>query len=277
MKLSSKILIGLGIALFIIPIVTTSYIVGHDRVDTKVYEDILRQEGTDPNSKDTYLKTFKTKNFNNVNVIGNQKGSIGLFLVKSDKYAVKIDKNSESEVAVSVNAEGQLNIELKDNAKSYYNRIYIFTPNIAQIKLSNLIVNDFSGQCDQLEIIGDSIEEFKFNSNIAINKLTLHLKKSLLKSSESESLQIPDFTLDLDSSVVNLVNQNNGQVFVQAKDSKVNFFAKDPNVKLKSLHLKTVGNSIINLNDSQFESIDGQLSEETKTDFSIGLLRRILK
>lgn len=277
MKLSSKILIGLGIALFIIPIVTTSYIVGHNRVDTKVYEDILRQEGTDPNSKDTYLKTFKTKNFNNVNVIGNQKGSIDLFLVKSDKYAVKIDKNSESEVAVSVNAEGQLNIELKDNAKSYYKRIYIFTPNIAQIKLSNLIVNNFSGKCDQLEIIGDSIEEFKFNSNIAINKLTLHLKKSLLKSSESESLQIPDFTLDLDSSVVNLVNQNNGQVFVQAKDSKVNFFAKDPNVKLKSLHLKTVGNSIINLNDSQFESIDGQLSEETKTDFSIGLLRRILK
>ena len=277
MKLSSKILIGLGIALFIIPIVTTSYIVGHNRVDTKVYEDILRQEGTDPNSKDTYLKTFKTKNFNNVNVIGNQKGSIGLFLVKSDKYAVKIDKNSESEVAVSVNAEGQLNIELKDNAKSYYKRIYIFTPNIAQIKLSNLSVNDFSGQCDQLEIIGDSIEEFKFNSNIAINKLTLHLKKSLLKSSESESLQIPDFTLDLDSSVVNLVNQNNAQVSVQAKDSKVNFFAKNPNVKLKTLHLKTVGNSIINLNDSQFESIDGQLSEETKTDFSIGLLRRILK
>ena len=103
------------------------------------------------------------------------------------------------------------------------------------------------------------------------------MKKSLLKSSESESLQIPDFTLDLDSSVVNLVNQNNGQVFVQAKDSKVNFFAKDPNVKLKSLYLKTVGNSIINLNDSQFESIDGQLSEETKTDFSIGLLRRISK
>jgi hypothetical protein len=277
MKLSSKILIGLGIALFIIPIVTTSYIVGHNRVDTKVYEDILRQEGTDPNSKDTYLKTFKTKNFNNVNVIGNQKGSIGLFLVKSDKYAVKMDKNSESEVAVSVSAEGQLNIELKDNAKSYYKRIYIFTPNIAQIKLSNLIVNDFSGQCDQLEIIGDTIEEFKFNSNIAINKLTLHLKKSLLSTSESESLQIPDFTLDLDSSVVNLVNQNNAQVSVQAKDSKVNFFAKNPNVKLKTLHLKTVGNSIINLNDSQFESIDGQLSEETKTDFSIGLLRRILK
>lgn len=277
MKLSSKILIGLGIALFIIPIVTTSYIVGHNRVDTKVYEDILRQEGTDPNSKDTYLKTFKTKNFNNVNVIGNQKGSIGLFLVKSDKYAVKMDKNSESEVAVSVTAEGQLNIELKDNAKSFYKRIYIFTPNIAQIKLSNLSVNDFSGQCDQLDIIGDTIEEFKFNSNIAINKLTLHLRKSLLNSTQSESIQIPDFNLDLDSSVVNLFNQNNGQVFVHAKDSKVNFSGKDPNVKLKSLHLKTVGNTVINLNDSQVENIDGQLSDETKTDFTLSTLRKFLK
>ncbi|KKX47821.1 hypothetical protein [Sphingobacterium sp. IITKGP-BTPF85] len=145
MKLSSKILIGLGIALFIIPIVTTSYIVGNNRVDTKVYEEMLRKEGNEPDSKDTYLKTYKTKSFTNLNIIGNNKGSICLFIVKSDKYAVKVDNRSESEVAVSVKADGQLNIGLKDNAKPYTKLIYVFTPDISRIKLSEVVIADFSG------------------------------------------------------------------------------------------------------------------------------------
>lgn len=277
MKLSSKILIGLGIALFIIPIVTTSYIVGNNRVDTKVYEEMLRKEGSEPDSKDTYLKTYKTKSFTNLNIIGNDKGSIGLFIVKSDKYAVKVDKNSEGEISIDVDGNGQLNIELKDNAKSYYKRIYIFTPDIKQIEFSAIHVSSFSGQYDQLEIVGDKVEDFTFNSDVVVNDLSLRLKSSHISGDRQESFKLNQLILDLDSSDVNFVKQDYEHVFIQAKDSKVNFKGDNPDLKLKLLNLKTVGHTSIDLNDFQVENAQGELSEETKTDFPVSLLRKILK
>ncbi|AIM36399.1 hypothetical protein KO02_06565 [Sphingobacterium sp. ML3W] len=277
MKLSSKILIGLGITFFVIPIVMTSYIAGDNRVDSKVYEEILRKEGNDPKSEDTYLKTYHTNSFRNLKINGNQKGAIALFIVKSDQYAVKVDKNSEREVLVVVDGNGQLNIELTDNAKSYYKRIYIFTPDIKQIELSEVRVNNFSGQCDQLEIFGNKIEDFTFDSNVQINALSLRLKNSLISGDRQQSFNLDQLTLDLDSSDVNIAKQNYEDVFIQAKDSKVNFSGENPDAKLKFLNLKTVGNTSIGLGNLQVENIEGQLSQETKTDLPVSLLRKIIK
>jgi hypothetical protein len=250
---------------------------GNNRVDTKVYEGILKVEGSDPDSKDTYLKTYKTKSFVNLNIIGNNNGTIGLFVVKSDKYAVKVDKNSEGEVSIDVDGNGQLNIELKDNAKSYYKRIYVFSPDMKQIELSGIRVNGFSGQYDQLEIIGNKIEDFTFNSDLVVNALSLRLKNSLISGDRQEQFKLAQLTLDLDSSDVNFVKQDYEHVFIQAKDSKVNFRGDNPDLKLKLLNLKTVGHTSIDLNDLQVENAPGALSEETKTDFPVSLLRKILK
>lgn len=277
MKLSSKLLIGLGIALFVIPIPTFTYILGNDRVDAKVYEDILKVEGNNPNSDDTYLKTFKTKNFNELQITGNQHGSVKLYLVKSDQYAVKIDKNNADALNVRVSENGQLLIDFKEDKHSYFKRIYIFTPDVKLLKLSNVHVGEFVAKLDELEIVGEQVQDIHFSEETEINKLTLKLNKSALGGDGRQRLLVNQLVVDLDSSDINLVKQNYDHVFVQAKDSKVNFSGENSEVKLKHLSVHTTGTTTIGLNDLVVDQIDGQLSDESKTDFPVYLLRKILK
>lgn len=277
MKLSSKLLIGLGIALFVIPIPTFTYILGNDRVDAKVYEDILKVEGNNPNSDDTYLKTFKTKNFNELQITGNQHGSVKLYLVKSDQYAVKIDKNNADALNVRVSENGQLLIDFKEDKHSYFKRIYIFTPDVKLLKLSNVHVGEFVAKLDELEIVGEQVQDIHFSEETEINKLTLKLSKSAFGGNGQQRFLVNQLVVDLDSSDINLVKQNYDHVFVQAKDSKVNFSGENSEVKLKHLSVHTTGTTTIGLNDLVVDQIDGQLSDESKTDFPVYLLRKILK
>ncbi|UIR56950.1 hypothetical protein LZQ00_03825 [Sphingobacterium sp. SRCM116780] len=283
MKLSTKILIGLGIAMFVIPIVTTAYIVGNNSIDVKLYEETMRKEANNPNAKDTYLKTFKTKDFHQLQIKGNNQASIGLFIVKSDQYAVKIAKSNEKEVAIHVDENGQLRIELKEASQRYYNTIYIFTPDIKQIDLTQIAINSFSAKQDQLEITGNQLHELHFYPEMAINTLSLRMKNSHIEADDERNgndlrpTQIKQLTLALDSSKVNFSKQNYESVSIQAKDSEVYFKSGNPDAIVKWLDVKTVGNTFIGLNDLQVQTLQGQLSDGTKTDLPAQILRKLLK
>lgn len=286
MKLSSKILIGLGIALFIIPIVTTSYIVGHNRVDTKVYEDILRQEGTDPNTKDTYLKTVKGNDFKKISITGNDSLnyviSIKLFIVKSDKYAVKIAKSDAERLTISSNDHAELNIKFHNSDNLINVPIYIFTPNLQEIDLKDLMVNEFSTKQDELTIVGNHVSGFIINDGTEINNFNFILKHSEFainngQQNQQVSSSLKHLYVDLDSSNVNFAKQNYESVQIKAKDSQVYFTGENEGRYLKNMNLETFGANTIGFSDYQIGALTGKLSDETKTDFTLSTLRKFLK
>lgn len=286
MKLSTKLLIGLGIALLIIPTVTTSYIVGHNSVDITVYNEILNQEGKDPNTKDTYLKTFKSNNFKRINITGsdslNYVISIRLYIIKSDKYAVKIAKEDAERLTIRSDENGQLNIKFSAEDNLINTAIYIFTPDLQQIDLSNLMVNEFSTKQDELTIVGNKLSGFIMNNGTQIKKLNFILKYSQFATNNGEqdspvSFNLNHLNFDLDSSNVNFAKNNYESVQIKAKDSQLYFVGENEGRYLKTMNLETFGTSTIGFNDYQIGALSGRLSDETKTDFTISTLRKLLK
>ncbi len=286
MKLSTKLLIGLGIALLIIPAVTTSYIVGHNSVDITVYNEILNQEGKDPNTKDTYLKTFKSNNFKRINITGsdslNYVISIRLYIIKSDKYAVKIAKEDAERLTIRSDENGQLNIKFNYYDNYYNTPIYIFTPDLQQIDLSNLMVNEFSTKQDELTIVGNKLSGFIMNNGTQIKKLNFILKYSQFATNNGEqdspvSFNLNHLNFDLDSSNVNFAKNNYESVQIKAKDSQLYFVGENEGRYLKTMNLETFGTSTIGFNDYQIGALSGRLSDETKTDFTLSTLRKLLK
>lgn len=286
MKLSTKLLIGLGIALLIIPTVTTSYIVGHNSVDINVYNEILNQEGKDPNTKDTYLKTVKSNDFKSISITGsdslNYVISIRLFIIKSDKYAVKIAKGDAERLTIKSDENGQLNIKFNYHDNYYNTPIYIFTPDLQQIDLSNLMVNEFSTKQDELTILGNQLSGFSINTGTTINNLNFVLKNSEFAINNGEqdrpaSFNLKHLNFDLDSSNVNFAKDNYESVQIKAKDSQLYFVGENEGRYLKTMNLETFGTSTIGFNDYQIGALTGKLSDETKTDFTLSTLRRFLK
>ncbi|MGA6117635.1 hypothetical protein [Sphingobacterium anhuiense] len=286
MKLSTKLLIGLGIALLIIPTVTTSYIVGHNSVDITVYNEILNQEGKDPNTKDTYLKTFKSNNFKRINITGsdslNYVISIRLYIIKSDKYAVKIAKEDAERLTIRSDENGQLNIKFSAEDNLINTAIYIFTPDLQQIDLSNLMVNEFSTKQDELTIVGNKLSGFIMNNGTQIKKLNFILKYSQFATNNGEqespvSFNLNHLNFDLDSSNVNFAKNNYESVQIKAKDSQLYFVGENEGRYLKKMNLETFGTSTIGFNDYQIGALSGRLSDETKTDFTLSTLRKFLK
>lgn len=286
MKLSTKLLIGLGIALLIIPTVTTSYIVGHNSVDINVYNEILNQEGKDPNTKDTYLKTFKSNNFKRINITGsdslNYVISIRLYIIKSDKYAVKIAKEDAERLTIRSDENGHLNIKFNYYDNYYNTPIYIFTPDLHQIDLSNLMVNEFSTKQDELTIVGNKLSGFIMNNGTQIKKLNFILKYSQFATNNGEqdspvSFNLNHLNFDLDSSNVNFAKNNYESVQIKAKDSQLYFVGENEGRYLKNMNLETIGASTIGFNDYQIGALSGKLSDETKTDFTLSTLRKFLK
>lgn len=286
MKLSSKILIGLGVALFIIPIVTTSYIVGHNSIDINVYNAILNQEGKDPNTKDTYLKTVKSNDFKRISITGSDSVNyvipIRIYVIKSDKHAVKIAKEDAERLTIKSGENGQLNIKFKDYDNYYNTPIYIFTPDLQQIDLTNLMVNEFSIKQDELTIVGNKLSGFVMNNGTEIKKLNFILKYSEFQINNGVqdgpvSFNLKHLNFDLDSSNVNFVKNNYETVQIKAKDSKLYFVGENEGRYLKNINLETFGASTIGFNDYQIGALTGKLSDETKTDFTLSTLRKFLK
>lgn len=286
MKLSTKLLIGLGIALLIIPTVTTSYIVAHNSVDINVYNEILNQEGKDPNTKDTYLKTIKTNDFKRISITGidsvNYVVSIRLFIIKSDKYAVKISKEDAERFTIKSDETGQLNIKFSTQDNLINTAIYIFTPDLQQMELSNLMVNEFSTKQDELTILGNKLSGFSINTETIINNLNFVLKHSEFAINNSDQDRPASFNLnhlnfDLDSSNVNFAKNNYESVQIKAKDSQLYFVGENEGKYLKTMNLETFGTSTIGFNDYQIGTLAGKLSDETKTDFTVSTLRKFLK
>lgn len=286
MKLSTKLLIGLGIALLIIPTVTTSYIVGHDSIDINVYNEILNQEGKDPNTKDTYLKTVKSNDFKRISITGSDSVNyvipIRIYVIKSDKHAVKIAKEDAERLTIKSDENGQLSIKFNYYGNYYNTPIYIFTPDLEQIDLTKLMVNEFSAKQDELTIVGTALSGFVMKDGTEIKNLNFVLKHSKFAINNGEqdgniSVGIKNLNLNLDSSDVNFAKQNYESVQIKAKDSQLYFVGENEGRYLKTMNLETFGTSTIGFNDYQIGGLTGRLSDETKTDFTLFTLRKFLK
>lgn len=280
MKLSSKLLIVLGVAVLAIPLLTASYIESTDRVDGQTYTETLNKEAKDPHAKDVYLKTVQANPFNKITITGEGARWIEVHLIESKEHAVKMGKNDQVKMEVR---DGILHIGLLKTERYFTNILYIFAPQVNTVKLTDVTVSDFFAKQPYLQIIGDRIQDFSFNEDSKIQSLDMELKGSHLgsdyrpfpKKGDTRLKLVNRFDLKLDSCEANLLGGSTDTLNLYAKDSKLSFSKVRAQTGVLDLH--TVGQTNVALDSLTAGEIKGQLSDQTTTDMPVHLLRKLLK
>jgi hypothetical protein len=281
MKLSTKIIMGLAIGLFAVPMLVASYLVRINRVDAKKYNAAVEQEVSKPDAKDVYFRSFPVADFDKLNIVGTKGSGIGLYWVKSNKFMVKVNKSQADFVKTNVDQSGNLTLNVLAGGEGYYKSIYIFSPDLKVLKLKNVGINELSAKLKELTVVGDSVEVFSLADKSHINALNLNLTNSNIDDlggtdSRGNSL-VNSLFVNMANSVVGLSRTNYQSADIIANNSEVFFNRKGSNAKVDFLNIKTEGKSSVRLDSLQWGMLNGSLSNDTKIDLPVHALRSLIK
>ncbi|WP_343555356.1 hypothetical protein [Sphingobacterium sp.] len=281
MKLSTKIIMGLAIGLFAVPMLVASYLVSINRVDAKKYNAEVEQEVSKPDAKDVYFRSFPLAVFDKLYIIGKNANGIGLHWVKSDKFMVKVNKSQAEYVKTSVDQSGNLTLDFLPGGDEFYKSIYIFSPDLKVLNLKNAGINELSAKLNELTVVGDSVDVFSLAEKSTITTLNLNLTNSTIDDlggtdSKGNSL-INRLFVNTTNSVLGLPRTNYQSADIIANNSEVYFNRKGPNAKVDFLNIKTEGSSSVRLDSLQWGALNGSLSNDTKIDLPVHALRSLIK
>jgi len=146
MKTSNKLLIAFAAALILIPILGM-FIVSATQYKTGNYEDIVKADRKIENfsTPTTNMEALAVQNsFTSVNITDAKGKVLNVQLIKDQKFGVKVPAAYKDLITLSVDANGQLQIAIKDNPKSddnkresYYTNIYVYAPSFTELNVSN--------------------------------------------------------------------------------------------------------------------------------------------
>ncbi|WP_159636441.1 hypothetical protein [Sphingobacterium composti Ten et al. 2007 non Yoo et al. 2007] len=274
MKLSNKLLIGVGVSLFtlILSIVVVANIGGVDQAE---YWKSIENEAKNFNSESKYLKGAKLNTYRSISIKSEHSRGLYLHLIKDATFAYK--SNSElNEVEVSADNEGLI---LNFKTKSFqYLHVYLYAPHFENVTLSNLNLDELVTSEDSLKL---DILNASWGSYNIDNESLKSLDLSLTNSSIDNTLKIgklENLNLKLTNSAIKLQPSSIKGLAVQAENSK--FAIEEPNgpTTISSLSVVTQGKSTISLPTKiSVDKIEGNLSDSTSTNFPVFLLKNLIK
>lgn len=275
MKLSNKLLIGLGIGLFTL-ILSGVIIANTGGVDQAEYWKSIENEAKNFSSESKYLKGNKLNTYNSIKLNSEHSRGVQLHLIKDETYGFK--SNSEAnEVEVSSNDNEGLVLNFK--TKSYHHlHVYLYAPHFENVTLSNLNLDELVTSEDSLKL---DILNASWGSYNIDNESLKFLNLSLTNSSIDNTLKIgklENLNLKLTNSAVKLQPSSIKGLTVQAENSR--FAIEEPNgtTTISSLSVVTQGKSTISLPTKiSVDKIEGNLSDSTSTNLPVFLLKNLIK
>ncbi|GHE23413.1 hypothetical protein [Sphingobacterium griseoflavum] len=281
MKTSSKLLIILGIALFLVPISIMSFTVLRNRVDIFDYQRDMDEESSSLEVEDVYLRSTKVDAFEKIRFEGNdQMGPIELIVVKSDQHGVKLDKNISEALKFDVDKNGVLTVSDGGGQHVYFSKLYVFSPRITALDLQDVDLQ-IKIQADSLAVKGYRLRGFSIQPGSKVDHLALTAKDSYLGIDEHNregrgEYEVGSLVLDVDNSNVSLDRQGWRRLTIKAKDAKVRVRNSDKGRALDDLILATQGTNDIKLDSLQAKRFSGSLSDQTVTDLPVEKLRSLI-
>ncbi|WP_437922207.1 hypothetical protein [Sphingobacterium sp. LRF_L2] len=287
MKTSSKYSIGLGLLVFIVPLLILSFSVTKGRVNEVEYRKAIEEEASNSEAADFYLKTIRVKPFKKLQIVGTgEESSINVYIVKSEQYALKIARDGEMSKDVTVDESGLLRIDAPVNTLNYgQNNLYIFAPKIDELDLSNVTIGDVDIHTDSLIVRADRLKGFNFSPGSTMDKLHLNIRNSILNMENKERAdaasqwQVPDLFLELDSATCSLINPHFNRLKIKSENSSVNFVDKNKENKehINDLEIYTKGSNDLRLDVVDIHKLSGSLSEETSIDLPLKRVIRLVR
>lgn len=280
MKLSNKLLIGLSLLVYIVPL--SAYISTRSGgIDSKEFYEKVNQESRSFNTPSKLLRPEKVKPFENIQLIGDER--IKLYLVKDDVYGIKLVDNKKNTTKVSYGANEELIIHV--NSASYLaNQIFIYAPSFHEITLNGISLDNFVVDQDSISLnvirgtnsfaLGN--ERLKFvKANFTKSKVNLKLGKGL----QHLDLRLKDAAVVSNISNLNhflLTTANSSYSMGKPEKEKAPSSINPLLIKYFSIH--TEGSSNIWFPEKvNIENIEGSLSDSTFIHLPITSLRKLIK
>lgn len=269
MKTSNKMLIGIAIALFVIPISTMVFSSLNGRVDYGEYNRGIAAEGADLNTEDRFLSTTKLKEFKDIKFVSPSYAYLRLHLVKSNEYGVKTNRSNSSNLSYEVDENGTLLITLQ-NGSSHGPAIYIYAPDINHIEFDKVELGELRTEQDSLSLVLSNYrnrQETVITENLNLDFLHLSLNDAewTMRGSSQMFAQLETLDIKLNNSKISLKSDHYNRVLVNAKNS---FFqispAKGKNTTVGALNVNTLGKSTVALEERvRIDSLSGVISDST--------------
>jgi hypothetical protein len=259
MKLSNKLLIGLSLLVYIVPL--SAYISEKiNNVDAKDFYGSLDQESKSFAAAKKYLKAVKVEPFKNIKIVGNN-DLINLHLIQDDSYGIKTVESTQYEAKV--------NIQIKSIFYSS-NQVYIYAPNFSEISLNSVNLDQFVTKQDSLHLnIIEGTNLCVLYNNESLKSATLNFTNSKVNLKLGRELQNLNLQLKDSEIVSDLSSFNN---FSLKAENSVYKMTQPQNVKIEEgsyfglfnrLSIQTQGKSNIWIPENfKIDHIEGNLSQK---------------
>lgn len=268
MKASNKMLIGIAVALLVIPISTMVFSSLNGRVDYDEYRRGVAIESVKLDTEDKFLTTTKLEEFNDVKISSDDYSYLHVHLVKSDEYGVKINRTTHGELSYEIDEEGTLHISVPE-VGSYYPTIFLFAPNIHHVEFDRVHIGALHTEQDSLSLFFNRMHPnetvIEENPNLAFLHLNLNNSDWTMRGSSPMFEQLKSIEVELEDSSISLESDYYNEILIHANNSSFKIDpAKDSQAKIGRLTVNTLGKSTISLEERvRVDSLSGSISDST--------------
>lgn len=281
MKTSNKLLIALAISLIIIPIIVIAIDVKMNYSDKKTFFKHLKEN----NNFNAPLEGFERKEmpaFSEIDIEDGNNAYINFNIIKSDKSGIKIPVELSQLYDFSVDNNQRLQIKLKQASQKMKNSftIYVYSNSVKMLSVAKAGGFTLAVSVDSLTMIAKDINRLSFegSSNVRGLKLTADKVKDL---SFFDSKGIKNVNLDLNESNIStskslfqsLRINSSGKSDIEIYGDK----GHQSKYEIGFLSIQTTGKSNLKLEDLIVHQSSGSLSDSTKVNMPVYILKTMFK
>lgn len=272
MKTSNKLLIAFASALILIPVLGM-VIVSATQYKTGSYKDVVHKtENLSTPTKN--METLAVQSpFTSINIADAKEMTLNVQLVKDEKLGVKVPAEYKDLITLTVDANGQLQIEIKDQAKSgdqkgnnSYAKIYVYAPSFKGLNVSNAHDVYVTAVADSLAVDIQKAGSLTLNSESKIENLkvkTLDVANVYFSehNMKTVSLDLTNAKLTTNSSSFESLS-----ILCTGKSEVVLIGSYDQTKKytINNLVLNTTGTADVKFENITVNNCAGKLSDQTQ-------------
>lgn len=280
MKTSNKLIIAFALALTLIPLLGMVYIAQVDYVDAKssgVDAKTFEQFSTPSNHM---VSIAVSTPFESVNIADAKGMYVNIHLINDEKFGIKISKSMNDLISTSVDANGQLQITVKDNPNNQnYITILIYAPRLKQLDLAQADGLDLTTKMDSLSLNVKGTSSIRFNENIHLANLNLSTVdvsevyvrdtqiKSMVLNLKNTSFKSEDSSFDN----VAITTAGKSEIRITGDSEKADKYG------IKNLVLNTLDQTFVKLEDINIVNCSGSFSDQTKVQMPAVNLNQMYK
>lgn len=278
MKTSNKLLITFAAALILLPllgmiVVSRVYYKAGPRVEA----DIVVVKSFDMKTED--FTNLPTSAFQTVNIPEAKAVRFNIHLVKDTKFGVKVSNHIKDRVSVTVDGSGQLQVSVKNEGGKgrTYGDLYIFSPNVSALAISNTDEVVFTINQDSLQLSVKEIESVYFeNTKLKSLRATAdHVNVFSMIAEEFGSVNLNltnSSVISRAASYESLVINSSGKGDIEISGSEKN---KEKVYTIKDLVINTTDEGKVSLGNITVDKYSGKFSDRTQVEMPASLLNKM--